>query len=168
MILHTAVSLDGRIDWFSPDTGLFYELAGVFKEAASLVGCDTMLKAGEGHTDAEVIVIETRSTNPLLVVPDSRGRIRNWRYWQAQPYWRGVLVLCSQTTPQGYLKYLRETGTEYLIAGTDHVDFRTALEALDSHYGVTTVRVDSGGTLNGVLLRVGLADEVSVLIHLAW
>jgi len=27
------------------------------------------------------------------------------------------------------------------------------------------VRVDSGGTLNGLLLRAGLVDEVSVLIH---
>jgi 2,5-diamino-6-(ribosylamino)-4(3H)-pyrimidinone 5'-phosphate reductase len=39
-----------------------------------------------------------------------------------------------------------------------------ALEELNARYGVRTVRVDSGGTLNGVLLRAGLVDEVSVLI----
>ena len=27
------------------------------------------------------------------------------------------------------------------------------------------MRVDSGGTLNGVLLREGLVDEVSILLH---
>jgi 2,5-diamino-6-(ribosylamino)-4(3H)-pyrimidinone 5'-phosphate reductase len=30
--------------------------------------------------------------------------------------------------------------------------------------GVQTVRVDSGGLLNGVLLRAGLVDEVNVLV----
>ena len=37
-------------------------------------------------------------------------------------------------------------------------------EELNARYGVRVVRVDSGGTLNGVLLRAGLVDEVSVLI----
>ncbi|MEO0433105.1 MAG: dihydrofolate reductase family protein, partial [Cyanobacteria bacterium J06656_5] len=32
-------------------------------------------------------------------------------------------------------------------------------------FGVTVVRVDSGGTLNGVLLRAGLVDELHLLVH---
>ena len=51
------------------------------------------------------------------------------------------------------------------MAGDDKVDFRTALEQLNEKYGVELVRVDSGGTLNGVLLREGLVDEVSILVH---
>ncbi len=42
---------------------------------------------------------------------------------------------------------------------------RTALEELNERYGVLTVRVDSGGILNGVLLRAGLVTEVSILVH---
>jgi len=45
------------------------------------------------------------------------------------------------------------------------VDYRAALEELNARYGVTTVRVDSGGTLNGALLREGLIHEVSLLLH---
>ena len=45
---------------------------------------------------------------PLLVVPDSRGRIRNWLFWRYQPYWRDVVVLCSRATPGTYLEYLQE------------------------------------------------------------
>jgi 2,5-diamino-6-(ribosylamino)-4(3H)-pyrimidinone 5'-phosphate reductase len=45
------------------------------------------------------------------------------------------------------------------------VDLRAALEELNRRHGVKVVRVDSGGTLNGVLLRAGLADEVSVLFN---
>ena len=43
------------------------------------------------------------------------------------------------------------------------MDLAAALEELNTRYGVTTIRVDSGGALNGALLRAGLVDEVSVL-----
>jgi len=45
------------------------------------------------------------------------------------------------------------------------VDLRAALLALNRRFGAKVVRADSGGTLNGALLRAGLVDEVSVLVH---
>jgi len=45
------------------------------------------------------------------------------------------------------------------------VDMREALEELNARYGVNTVRTDSGGTLNGILLRAGLVDEVGIYIE---
>jgi 2,5-diamino-6-(ribosylamino)-4(3H)-pyrimidinone 5'-phosphate reductase len=97
-------------------------------------------------------------------VVDNRGRIRNWNILRSQPFWREVTVLCSHATPQDYLEYLNHRGVPYIIAGSDHVDLRAALEELNSRFRVQSVRVDSGGTLNGALLRAGLVDEVSVLI----
>jgi len=44
--LHIAVSVDGRIDWISPDRGLFYELASRWNEDTTLAGSDTIIKAG--------------------------------------------------------------------------------------------------------------------------
>jgi riboflavin biosynthesis pyrimidine reductase len=46
VILHNAVSVDGRIDWFTPDIGQFYELASRWSEDATLTGSDTLLSAG--------------------------------------------------------------------------------------------------------------------------
>ncbi len=37
--------------------------------------------------------------------------------------------------------------------------------ALAERFGVGTVRVDSGGTLSGVLVRAGRADELHLLVH---
>ena len=51
------------------------------------------------------------------------------------------------------------------MLGEDHVDLRAALEELSARHGVKTVRMDSGGTLNGLMLRAGLVDEVSVLVN---
>ncbi len=96
---------------------------------------------------------------------DGRGRVRHWRYWLSQPYWRAGVALCSRATPPEHLAFLEKIGVDRITAGGDRVDLRAALEELNLGHGVTTVRVDAGGTLNGALLRAGLVDEVSLLIH---
>jgi 2,5-diamino-6-(ribosylamino)-4(3H)-pyrimidinone 5'-phosphate reductase len=171
VILHNEVSLDGRFDWVTPDLGQFYELASRWKEDATLAGSDTLLSAypeeqlgAEDVEDAQPPERNHDDTRPLLVVPDSRGRWRSWHLLRRESYWRDVVALCSLSTPETYLDYLSGRRVEYIVAGDDRVDLRTALEELNAWYGVEVVRVDSGGSLNGALLRGGLVDEVSVLI----
>jgi 2,5-diamino-6-(ribosylamino)-4(3H)-pyrimidinone 5'-phosphate reductase len=169
--LHNAVSLDGRLlDWGMVDMGLYYGLIGTFAEQATLAGAETLL-AGAAHEGVseespgglpqEVAPGDDR---PLLVVPDSRGRIRLWRWILSQPYWRGGVSLCSAATPQSHLAYLADVGVQRIVAGQGQVDLCTALEELRERHGVERIRVDSGGTLNGVLLRLGLVNEVSLLV----
>ena len=168
VIIHNAVSVDGRVDGFAVDQCVYYELASRWKENATLAGCDTMLKGDVPPEDAGAFEPPPQTagdTRPLLVVPDSRGRLRSWHALRQSPYWRGMVALCSRSTPEAYLDYLRKRHVEYIVTGDDRVDLRAALEALADRYGVRTVRVDSGGTLNGVLLRAGLVSEVSVLLH---
>lgn len=170
VILHNTVSVDGRRDWFSPDVGLFYELASHWKEDATLAGADTLLASGAETDDAALDSAEPpagiiEDGRPLLVVPDSRGRIRMWRSLLDSSYWRGGIALCSRTTEERHRDYLARIGVDCIVSGDDHADLHFALELLAVRYGVKTVRVDSGGTLNGVLLRAGLVDEVSILIE---
>lgn len=170
VILHNAVSVDGRIDWFTADVELFYELVSGWKEDATLAGSETLLKAyqdaqEESEDDSEAPEKGKDDSKPLLIVPDSRGRIRNWRQLKKELYWRDVIAFVSKSTPNEYLDYLKSENVDYIQTGEDHVDFRSALEQLNEKFGVELVRVDSGGTLNGILLREGLVDEVSVLIH---
>jgi 2,5-diamino-6-(ribosylamino)-4(3H)-pyrimidinone 5'-phosphate reductase len=170
VILHTAVSVDGRIDHISPDLGLFYGLIRQWHEDATLVGSETFLQA----TQAEVVDETSQAGTPepasddgrpLLVVPDSRGRVRAWPAVPRMGHWRAGVAMVSQTTPTEYLDYLRRCAVDAIVAGRERVDFRVALEELSARHGVRTVRVDSGGTLNGVLLRAGLVHEVNVLVH---
>jgi 2,5-diamino-6-(ribosylamino)-4(3H)-pyrimidinone 5'-phosphate reductase len=73
---------------------------------------------------------------PLLAVTDRRSRIPSWM-WDA----------------------LRSAGH-----WRDAVPVRSDLrEAVAGFSGV--VRVDSGGALNGALLRAGLVNELSLLVH---
>jgi 2,5-diamino-6-(ribosylamino)-4(3H)-pyrimidinone 5'-phosphate reductase len=169
VILHNAISLDGKIDGFPIDLQQYYELASTWKEDATLAGSDTFLKAAteappEDDNALHPLRVDPNDRRPILAVPDSRGRIRTWHYLRSLPYWRGFVALCSRSTPQEYLRYLKERHIDIIIAGEDHVDLRAALLEMNGRYGVKVVRVDAGGTLNSLLLSQGLVNELSVLI----
>jgi 2,5-diamino-6-(ribosylamino)-4(3H)-pyrimidinone 5'-phosphate reductase len=170
VIVYNAVSLDGRIDWFKPDMGLFYGLISGWNEDATLVGCDTALNPPEEmppETESDFSPVEAPAddSRPILVIPDSRGRLKNWHFWKRLPYWRKFVALCSEKTAQEHLEYLEQRHVDFIVCGADHVDYSLALDRLNVQYGVKVVRVDSGGTLNGFLLRAHLVDEVHLLVH---
>jgi 2,5-diamino-6-(ribosylamino)-4(3H)-pyrimidinone 5'-phosphate reductase len=172
VIIHNAISLDGRIEGFPVDMGAYYQLAAQFFEDATLVGSQTLVEA---HIASQLPANEpTRGESdapgwldplPLLVAVDSRGRVKDLHLWRKTPYWREVVCLCSKSTPEGHLAYLHDHQIEAIIAGEERVDLSQALEELNSQYGVKTVRVDSGGILSAVLLQQDLVDQVSLLLH---
>jgi len=170
VILHNAVSLDGRLDWFMPNVGLYYELAAHWKEDLTLVGSDTILNAPDNipedtEEDYQSEESELDDERPILAICDSKGRIKTWQYWRNLPYWRDAIALCSKKTPAEHIKYLDGLQIKYIASGADHVNLRQVLKKLKKDYDVNIVRVDSGGRLNGVLLRAGLVNEISLLIH---
>ncbi len=174
VILHIATSLDGRITNFPADLETYYALAAQWNPDAILFGSETVLTAVRDNPSLEVPPEHeemfrppegVKDPRPLLVIADSRGRVRCWDAIRKWPYMREVLAFCSGSTPEEYLSYLEERKIGAIVAGTDRIDMREALEMLNRKYGVETVRIDSGGTLNSVLLQAGVVDEVSVLIH---
>lgn len=170
VIIYNAISLDGRNTGFEPDLGLYYQIARKFSEDATLVGSHTFLNPmedipEEDETAFEPPRYESDDKRPILVVPDSKGRVRTWHAWRSQPYWRDWIVLVSESTPKDFLEYLDKRHIKHITVGEEKVDLKAALEKLYDDFNVRTVRVDSGGILNGVLLRDGLASEVNLLVH---
>lgn len=174
VILHIATSLDGRITNFPADLETYYALAARWNPDAILFGSETVLAAVRDNPSLEVPPEHEemfrppeggKDPRPLLVIADSRGRVRCWDAIRKWPYMRDLLAFCSGSTPEEYLSYLEERKIGTIVAGTDRIDVREALRMLNRKYGVETVRIDSGGTLNSVLLQAGVVDEVSVLIH---
>jgi 2,5-diamino-6-(ribosylamino)-4(3H)-pyrimidinone 5'-phosphate reductase len=190
VILHNAVSADGRVDWFPADIGLFYELAATWHEDATLAGSGTILAAGgaadepapgpavdgpaagqpAGRPGAPDSTQPARPAGepdrrPVLAVVDSRGQVKGWRTLLASGYWRAGVALCSAATPADHLVWLEDNGIQRIVTGADRIDLAAALGELAARFGVKTVRVDSGGKLNGELLRLGLVDEISLLVH---
>ncbi len=169
VILHVGMSLDGRIDWGLGADNPYYELIEQFEADTDISGSNTILRAtfpDDPREGMDQLYEEwiNKPHRPMFAIVDSKGRIKNWENIKKQPFWKSHVSLCSEATPQSHLEYLNEAGIPCIIAGKQNVDLRSALEELNLQYGTQRVRVDSGGTLNGVLLREGLVSEVSVII----
>jgi 2,5-diamino-6-(ribosylamino)-4(3H)-pyrimidinone 5'-phosphate reductase len=170
VVIHNAVSLDCRITGFEVDMGRYYALASTWKEDATLCGSGTILAAPEGRVkekneDVPVRKVDPKDKRPLLVVADSRGRVRCWGMLLGAGFWRDGIALCSHRTPARHIDYLRRRGVSLIVTGENRVDLKGALASMRTRYKIRTIRVDSGGTLNAALLRDGLVDEVSLLVH---
>ncbi len=168
VILHTEVSVDGRMDWMQDDGFLYYRVIDVWPIDAMLSGSATMLAAypnPDSDVDRSAPLPQKAEGLQRLVVVDSRARIRSWRQIQQGEYWGDVVVLCSSATPQAHLTELAGMDIDTIVTGRDHVDLRRALEELHARYGIEVIRTDTGGILHGALLREGLVDEVSVLLN---
>jgi 2,5-diamino-6-(ribosylamino)-4(3H)-pyrimidinone 5'-phosphate reductase len=167
VIIFSAVSVDGRMDNCEFDLGRYYDIASKMKTEAIVFGSETVVSSGLEDTKEDVHEPnqDPKDKRPIVAIVDGRGRVRCWNKLRNEPYWRDMVALVSGSTPKDYLKYLEERKVRYAVFGTDHVDMAKALEWLGTEFGAKRIRIDSGGTLNGVLLRQNLVTEVHLLVH---
>jgi riboflavin biosynthesis pyrimidine reductase len=75
-----------------------------------------------------------------------------------------VVAVLTQQVSDEYLDFLRSRGVSYLFAGARDVDLAVALDRIAGALGVRTLLLEGGGRINGMMLRDGLIDEVSLLV----
>jgi 2,5-diamino-6-(ribosylamino)-4(3H)-pyrimidinone 5'-phosphate reductase len=153
-----AVSIDGVTTGFEADQARFYAMATLWQEDVTLMGADTVL----AQESAVRVAARSgpREVGPVLAVVDSRHRVHNLEALRELGYWSDVIGLYSDQTPARPL----DSTIGELVTGYEQVDLLEALEELYRR-GALVVRVDSGGTLLGVLLELGLVDELCLLVH---
>jgi len=171
VIIHCGMSVDGRVapapnktvpkDAWNLD--LYIKLQRGLRCDAAMVGSNTVLELNAPRPRNKDIKNLRPETDTLIIIPDSRGRVR-WTGWQDDPWLRGLVVLCSKATPRSYIGHLQREGISHVIAGQNHVDLRAALKEVKESYRVKRIVCQGGGIINGALLRAGLVNEVSVLI----
>ncbi len=135
--LYNEISLDGRIEGLQMDVGRFYRLSFRWHADAILVGSRTALSFGPPEPAAEQATELPAPTKeplypgfeglvyqprPIIIIPDSRGQVRNWQAIHAQPWYRDPVALISRATLQDYLAYLKRRHVAVITAGDDHVD----------------------------------------------
>jgi riboflavin biosynthesis pyrimidine reductase len=75
-----------------------------------------------------------------------------------------VVAILSERVSDEYLAFLRERRVSYILSGGRDIDFSRALERIGERFGVRTLMLEGGGSINGSLLAARLIDEVSVLV----
>lgn len=167
VIIHNAISLDGRNTGFEIDLETYYSLVDEFGEDISLWGSGTVLQARmEPDPDEPFTVPDPKpgDNRTAVAVVDSRGRVECWKAIIDSGYWNKFYCLVSETTPEWYVSNLEEIGVQVIVCGDEKVDLKLALETLENCYGHKVCRLDSGGTLNGLMLDLDLVDEVSLVV----
>lgn len=75
-----------------------------------------------------------------------------------------VIEVLTEQTPEAYRAYLRERKVSYIIAGSSALDCNIAAEKLYRLFGIRTLLICGGGTVNWTFLQQGVVDELSLLI----
>ncbi|MFC1983025.1 dihydrofolate reductase family protein [Chloroflexota bacterium] len=171
-IMHNSVSLDGSFTDFDVDMELHYRIASRYKANANLIGSSTIktgieIYGGEipSEDEADFDKPERDAALPYWVIIDTKGIAQGLLHTcRSFEFCRDVIVLVSTQTSEDYVNYLTERNYDYLVCGNERVDYDKALTALNTKYGIQTILIDSGPTLNGLLLGRGLIDEISLLV----
>jgi riboflavin biosynthesis pyrimidine reductase len=75
-----------------------------------------------------------------------------------------VITVLTEKVSNDYLAFLRSKGVSYLFGGRTNVNLKRTLEKLATQFGIKTLLLEGGGTINGSFLAADLIDEVSVLV----
>jgi len=178
VVCHMLASVDGRIvtdDWpLSADEREQYEKVHATYEADGwLVGRVTMERhfAAGVRSDEEIAREYRGAAREDFIAPgqhssyafavDPRGKLR-WASGDAEG--DHLVVICTERVSDDHLAELRGRGVSYLLAGTDDVDLPRALDRIGARLGVRTLMLEGGGAINGMMLRAGLIDELSLLV----
>jgi riboflavin biosynthesis pyrimidine reductase len=178
---HMVSSIDGRLhpSRFSPPAiGVdparlrphYDEVASRFGAAGWMVGRTTMQeisKAGPRAADPHGIFprdtfVANRNGRDLAVAIDPQGKVH---YATNHLYGDHVVAILGERVPDSYLAELRAVGVSYLFAGADGQDLPRALATLGEVFGVASILLEGGARTNALFLKLGLIDEISLLIQ---
>ncbi len=174
VICYMLPSVDGRIvlrDWHLPTAHREYErTAATFNADAWIVGRISM----EPYAGNIRLRVE-RSNEPIplsdfiaphrgskyAIAVDPSGKLR----WRANNIdGEHVITILTGSVSGDYLAFLRAKHVSYLFGGAANIDLRIVLRKLRSRFGIRTLLLEGGGTINGSFLAAGLIDELSVLV----
>lgn len=75
-----------------------------------------------------------------------------------------LIAVLTATVSDDHLDELRQNGISYIFAGQTELDLERALHVLRTEFGVETLLLEGGGTINGAFLSADLIDEISLLL----
>jgi 2,5-diamino-6-(ribosylamino)-4(3H)-pyrimidinone 5'-phosphate reductase len=174
VFINIAMTADGKIDTFERKGAAVSsqrdkERVDMLRAEADaiMVGGKTLLDEDPRLTvKSEALraerVARGLAPNPLKVGIVTKADIKpDSEFLNAGP--AGVVIFTTHQTSKRRLSMLRARGVKVHISDAERVDLPNALATL-KELGIHRLMVEGGATLNFELLRLGLADEISVYI----
>ena len=129
--------------------------------------CDAVL-VGSGTVEAEgyqrITATRRRAAPPALVVVSGSGRLPEGLRTPRKARGAGLLVTCTAAGAARLAHCRKALGEDaVLVAGEEHVDLRTALDALAAR-GLRHVVCEGGPTLLSAVLAAGVLDEMALTL----
>jgi len=101
--------------------------------------------------------------NPIRVIPSSRADISPDANVLSDD--SSTIIAVSESADPRLIAVLEKKGATIEVCGKDRIDLSLLLRRLRTEYTVSTLMIEGGATLNGLMFSLGLIDEI-VLIHL--
>lgn len=175
VICHMVPSVDGRIvtdRWNLGKKGLaaYESVAETFDADAWIIGRISMEPyAGKARIPqrktreriARTDFIAPHDADSYAIAIDPRGRLR-WRENDIDG--EHVITVLTESVSDNYLAFLQEKGISYLFGGRSKIDLGRVLTKLKNAFGIKTLLLEGGGTINGSFLEADLIDELSILV----
>lgn len=179
IICHMISSIDGRLvhsRWTPPAEGIDTDVSDQYEAVASkidaegfIIGRTTMAEFSVAKEQAPTLGDPAtralhqadRQGKDLAVVIDPKGKLH---YSGDTASGGHIVAVLSEKVSDAYLESLRAAGVSYLFAGADGDDLALAMDILGRDFGVTTILLEGGGTINGAFLKAGLIDQISLLV----
>jgi riboflavin biosynthesis pyrimidine reductase len=181
IICHMTSSVDGRLlvdRWTPPAAGIdgdivhrtYDQVAARFMADGWVVGRKSMEGYAKGRArppknipnDPRPLHIADRRGRDVAVAIDPHGRLH---YGRDDADGDHIVAVLGEQVPDEYLAELREDGVSYLFAGPDGHDLHRAMDILGDTFGIRTLLLEGGGTINGAFLKAKLIDEISVVMY---
>lgn len=175
-------SVDGRLigrRWTKPFNGVekdrlfepFYEASGELGPRAWMIGRNTIQQDFQVGTfdygkyppakDLKMHIANCDITDTCIIF-DPKGEII---YSDDILNSDSVIAVLSESVSEEYLSYLRGKNISYIFGGPEGTDLPKTLEILKKEFEYDALQLAGGGVLNGMFLRSGLIDELSLLIY---
>lgn len=174
VICHMLPSIDGRIvtrGWDLQNASREYErTAATFGADAWIIGRVSMEPyAGKarvparknGEPIARQDFVAQHDAASYAIAVDPSGKLR----WSASDIdGEHVITVLTESVSDDYLAFLQGKGVSYLFGGKTRIDLAKVLRKLRARFGIRTLLLEGGGTINGSFLAANLIDELSVLV----
>ena len=164
ILLSAAVTLDGKIGQRNQkivlssksDKTRVHKLRSKFD--AILVGKNTI-----GQDDPLLTVRYVKGKNPIRIILDSRGTIKNTSKIIKTSKNVPTIIVTSQLVSKKNLNRLQNLPLDVIVCGKNQVDIRKLVPILCKK-GIKKILVEGGGTLNLSFLKNNLINEIIVTI----